>query len=173
MNSIAQDNVTFRLLRVNGSNTIKDHYGNFRRFPRNYGLKAEVEVLDEEGNLRVMRNLRGQSTPYADMQITDRNKTLSSRLEKPNFQDGLLIVPSNQKTLLEFLRKHPDNEDNQHYRFRGQKPIFKEHKPHVVAREQNESARSSANALRLLYEADFKTKLIPIAKYLGFNTDRS
>lgn len=171
MNHISNDNVVFRLVRPYSANIIKDHFGNSRIFPRNFSIAAEAEVI-HNGEIRVIRYMLGQKSIFADEQVTDKTRSLSTKIEKPNFQNGILLVPRNYKTLLDFLRKHPSNEENADYGLPNQKIYFREHKPHELARKLNEENKSKASAMRLVYESDFKTKIVPLARYLGYDIDR-
>ena len=54
----------------------------------------------------------------------------------------------------------------------GQKSIFRERNPVELARKANEGNKKIINASRLVYDSDFVGKIVPIAQYLGFDTDR-
>lgn len=170
--SINGGNVVFRLVNENTDKTITDQWGNPRKFPRESSIVHECEILDKNGDIRVIRLLARQTSIYKDKQNVDESFNTIRSAIKPKFTNGYLIVPETDKRMLEFLRVHPNNVDNQGYNFPKQKSIFYEHKPQEIARKQNEEAVKQSRVTALVYTSDFKTKIVPLAKYLGFSTNK-
>ena len=57
--------------------------------------------------------------------------------------------------------------------FQGQIDFWwNERNPVELARKANEGNKKIINASRLVYDSDFVGKIVPIAQYLGFDTDR-
>jgi hypothetical protein len=167
-----REHYTFILCHESDNNIIRDQQGNFRRYPISLSIPAETTAIDEAGDIRTIRYIPGQKSIYKDEQKIDSDRNIVRLISKPSFQNGILIVPRTQKNLIEFLRKHPANEDNQEWRFPGQRSMFREHNPEVLAKKQNEQTRTLVNAVKLVYEAPFREKLVPLAKYLGYDVNR-
>lgn len=156
----------------------EDSLGNRRNSIRSLGLGAEAIMLyeDEDGDsyIRTIRYVKSHKSPFKDIQDEDLdpNVKLWRIMSKPQFTDGILAVNPTQKNLLEFLRNHPANEQNQHWGLEGQKAMFRERNPAKIAQELNKKNKQVINASRFVYDSDFLTKIVPIAEYLGFSTDK-
>jgi len=156
----------------------EDSLGNRRNSIRSLGLGAEAIMLyeDEDGDsyIRTIRYVKSHKSPFKDIQDEDLdpNVKLWRIMSKPQFTDGILAVNPTQKNLLEFLRNHPANEQNQHWGLDGQKAMFRERNPAKIAQELNKKNKQVINASRFVYDSDFLTKIVPIAEYLGFSTDK-
>jgi hypothetical protein len=153
---------------------------NERRFrqERPFAIPAVATIIDEkaevgdEGSVAQIRYIANQRSPYIDKQNIPDGASLTRAVSKPQFTMGHIVVRKSQRNLLEFMRLHPMNEDNQHWGLPRQKAIFRERKPEEQARKVNESVKNQINAVRLVFESDFTTKTLPIAKYLKINTQR-
>jgi hypothetical protein len=164
------NNVRFVLTNQTHSDTVRDARGRARQYSRNYKLPCEA-VIVENNKPRTIRYLKGYDTIYKNEQNVEGERLITKK-QKPAFKDGVLIVPSTMGVLLEFLRKHPCNEANADYSLPDQKITFKEDKPEEKAREININSRRVVDATQAVYNADFESKLIPVARYLGYPVNR-
>lgn len=150
--------------------------GHKRNEVRSYGLPAEAVMLFEEGEdsyIRSLRYMKSHRSAFKDIQDQDiePSKKIWRLISKPQFTDGVLSVNPTQANLLEYLRNHPLNEANQHWGLEGQKAIFRERDSVKKANEQNAKTRNMVKASRLVFDSDYLGKIVPIADYLGFDTN--
>lgn len=171
-----KENIVFELT-LNTQSSYTDQYGNRRNTSKSYAIPAKAIMLheDEDGDytIRNIRYVKNQNSIFVeDQNIEEDSISLARLVSKPQFTDGVLAVQYSQKNLLEFLRNHPLNEANQHWNMEGQKAVFRERNPVEIARKSNEQNKKVINASRLVYDSDFVGKIVPIAQYLGFETDK-
>lgn len=171
-NQREREHYTFILCNEAESNIIRDQAGNFRRYPISLSIPAETTAIDDTGDIRTIRYIPGQKSVFKDEQKIDSDRNIVRLIAKPSFQNGVLIVPRTQKNLLEFLRLHPSNEANQDWRLPGQRAMFREHNPEALAKKQNEQTRAVVNAIKMVYEAPFREKIVPLARYLGYDVNK-
>lgn len=155
----------------------QDKYGNSRTTAKSVSIPAQASMLffDEDGDsyVRTIRYVKSHKSVFIDeQQDIDPSVRITRQISKPQFTDGILAVKPSQKNLLDFLHNHPSNEANQHWGMERQKPVFRERNPVELARKANESNKKVINASRLVYDSDFVGKIVPIAQYLGYDTDK-
>jgi len=170
------ETVIFELILSNRS-VYEDKMGNRRSTARSYSLPAKSTILfeDEDGDsyIRNIRYVKSEKSIFADEQSeTLTGRALARQMSCPQFTDGILAVKPSQKNLLEYLRLNPYNEKNQHWGMEKQKAVFRERNPTEIARKANEQNKKLIHASRLVYDSDFVGKIVPIAEYLGFETDK-
>jgi hypothetical protein len=177
-----KDTVIFELVGSNES-SYQDKMGNRKKTTATYGLPYQQTILytdltNGEQYEREIRYLKSHRSIFVDEQnesLTQAQLDKVWRLaSKPQFTEGLLFVKANQKNLLAFLRNHPMKEGNEHLRVNEakQRTVFRERNPADIARKNNEATKKQIKAESLVFTADFETKIVPIAKYLGIDTDR-
>ena len=181
-----KDYVIFELISKERSNYEEPRTGNPVGGLGSYGLKHTQTILFHETNEknevvdtyeRVIRYMPNQRSIYADVQNDNIPETQQDKIprlvSKPHFINGLLMVKSNQKNLLEFLRNHPENDANPHLRVNNkQRSIFRERNPVAIAQKQNEQTKLLVKVEGMVFTADFDTKILPIAKYLKIDIDQ-
>jgi len=168
--------IIFELCSSINSN-YEDASGYRRSTARSYSLPATATILftdeDEDTYIKSIRYVKSHKSIYVDDQEEfSSTVNMLRQVSKPQFTDGVLVVKPSQKNLLDFLRNHPYNEANQHWDMDRQKSVFRERNPVELARKANEGNKKIINASRLVYDSDFVGKIVPIAQYLGFDTDR-
>jgi len=165
--------VVFELVG-NTISSYEDSMGNRRKSAKSVGIPSQATILYEYPNgdteIRNIRYMKNQKTIYVDEQ--PENADLIRQVSSPQFIDGHLAVKPSQSNLLEFLRKHPYNAANQHWDLDRQKVMFKERNPVAIAKELNSKNKQIVNASRLVYDSDFVGKIVPIAEYLGYDTNK-
>ena len=171
MNTLDNGMVVFELCHLTKSSYTESN-GQPRRAERPFGIPAQATILDDDGEVREIRYVKSQKSVYVDGQDINPNTRITRLVSKPQFTMGLLVVKSNQKNLLEFLRVHPLNEANESRRTNGEKSIFRERNPIEIAKKDNEVKKTQINATRLVWESDFLSKIVPVANYLKINTKR-
>lgn len=154
----------------------EDKYGNRRNTAKSLSLPSKATMLheDEDGDsfIRNIRYVKSQKSIFTDEQPDMTMRELSRQSSCPQFTDGVLAVLPSQKNLLDFLRNHPNNEANQSWGMEQQKSVFRERNFVELARKANEGNKKVINASRLVYDSDFVGKIVPIAQYLGFDTEK-
>lgn len=172
--------VTVFELVTKPSSTYKDRNGQPKRSTGQLSLKATATILfeDEDGDtwereIRYMPSKRSIFVDEQDETIPDAQQELVWKMvEKPQFVGGYLYVESTQKNLLNFLRTHPENEANAHLRTNSKvRDVFRERNPVAIAQKQNAETKKQMHAERLIFEADYESKIKPIAMYLNIDTD--
>ena len=171
-----KETIIFELCSTVNSN-YEDANGYRRSTARSYSLPATATILftdkDEDTYIRSIRYVKSHKSIYVDDQEEfSSTVNMLRQVSKPQFTDGVLAVKPSQQNLLDFLRNHPLNEVNQHWGMDRQKSVFRERNPVELARKANEGNKKIINASRLVYDSDFVGKIVPIAQYLGFDTDR-
>lgn len=166
-----KDTVIFELIGNNHS-SYQEGNGQPRRAERPFGIPAQCTIIDDDGDVREIRYVKSQKSPFVDLQTVNPNLRITRLVSKPQFTAGMLVVKSNQKNLLEFLRLHPLNEANAHRRTNGERSVFRERDFVAMAKRDNETHKKQINATRLVWESDFVKKIIPVAKYLKINIER-
>lgn len=171
------DVIIFELCAKSQS-SYEDKTGHRRNTTKSFAIPATATILytDKDGDsyIRNIRYVKSHKSVFTDVQQIDLDPTIriTRQVSKPQFTDGLLAVKKSQSNLLEFLRYHPYNEKNQHWGLDRQKTVFREVNPVEIAKKSNAANKQVVNASRLVYDSDFKGKIVPIAKYLGFDTTR-
>lgn len=169
MNS--NETVIFELCQTTQS-SYKEANGQPRRAERPFGIPATATIVDDDGDIREIRYVKSQKEVFVDLQTINPNTRITRLVSKPQFTAGMLVVKSNQKNLLEFLRLHPLNEANAHRRTNGERSVFRERNPIEMAKKDNLSKKAQINAARLVWESDFLSKIVPVANYLKIDTSR-
>lgn len=169
--------VVFELVGSNAS-MYDDPTGKRKISERPFGIPAEAVCMfpheDEEGDVflerRKIRYVRTENSPFVDEQNIDSSLRITRLVSKPNFTAGILVVKPSQRNLLEFLRHHPANEANKHWGLEGQKTLFREKNYVADAQKANENTKKILEAGRLVYESNFTSDILPIARYLRYDT---
>jgi hypothetical protein len=164
--------VVFELCTPNGTGSVKHTKTGFvRAYPPSFSIPAFTVSLDEKGDARNLSYVPSQKSVWAE----EHTNVGSTKVQKPRFNNGILLVKDNQKNLLEFLRRHPWNEKNKDWGVSKVKSAFRERNVVEMTQKRNAEIKKITNATRMVYELDFTTKILPIAQYLGFetNTDSS
>lgn len=176
-----KDFTIFELVGATNSNYEDPRTGGQARGLGSFGLSHTQTILykDSDGDQweREVRYMPTQRSVFVDVQnetLTESQLNKVSRLvSKPRFVNGLLMVQSNQKNLLEYLRSHPQKEGNEGLRVSDkQRTIFRERDAAEIAKKMNETTKKQVNAEMLVFSAPFEEKIIPIAKYLMMDIDQ-
>lgn len=127
---------------------------------------SEDIIFDKETNSRrKIRYARGEQSLWVD----EQDKTSRSKMLK--FEQGLLVVQPTDPLLLEFMRKCNYNSSNPD-RLTDRREVFYEVNAKVKAVKTIEEEVSLLDATALALRSPLN-KIIPIAKFLGINTNRS
>lgn len=178
---LEKDIVIFELTGRNKSNYEDSKTKQQARGLGAYSLTHTQTILykDDEGDQweREIRYIPSQSSIFVDQQNDNIPESQQHRIwrmvSKPQFVNGILMVKSNQKNLLKFLRSHPQMEGNEGLRTTPkQKTVFRERNAAKLAKEQNEKTKAEIKAEMLVFSAPFEEKILPIAKYLKFDVDQ-
>ena len=155
-----QDNVTFVLCQPRTQTTLKTD----RKYPPLVTVSGKTATMDADGYPREIRYIPSEREIFLDLQRTYDPRKEAKVVNKPTFTNGVLIVKS--KNLLDFLRAHPANEANSEW---GGSPMFRELDRVKMSKQYNDDTRLRVQAVRLVFESDFKDKILPIAEYKGFD----
>ena len=166
-----KETIIFELIGANVSSYTEAN-GQPRRSERPYGIPAQCTIIDDDGDVREIRYVKSQKEVFVDLQRVNERQRITRLVSKPQFTAGLLVVKATQKNLLEFLRLHPLNEANAHRRTNGERTVFRERDIIAMAKKDNDLHKKQINATRLVWESNFTTKIIPVAKYLKINVER-
>ena len=157
------------------SSTYVDSRGRPRGGERPYSIQARATILDQregkEGEITEIRYMRNQKSPYVDEQTVPEGVNSDRQMSKPQFTGGTLAVNNNIKNLVKFMKLHPSDAANQHWGLFKQKAIFSERDPVKIAAKVNNAAKVEVNAVQAVFETPY-AKLLPVAKYLGFDTTK-
>jgi len=171
-----RDYYTFILEAARPSTLSDARTGVAKRYPVSFSIPATVSIVEKKGNRdnpdyqeETIRYVRGAKSIYVDEQPEDVG---SRRITKPKFIDGQLIVKATEKNLLDFLRKHPNNRDSETALEDNTPKLFYEHNPEAEAEKLNVSRTNRFKAMKLAYDLDFKTKVVPICNFVGIETAR-
>lgn len=169
-----QELVIFELVNA-GQSMYEDPAGKRKTSERPYGIPAVAMSVytDDNGNsrLRKIRYARTENSPFVDEQDIDPSTRITKVVSKPTFTNGVLTVKPSQQNLLAFLRYHPYNESNRHWDLEGQKIVFRERNFEKIARDANDNTKKILEAGRLVYESNFMTDILPVARYLRLDTN--
>ena len=110
--SVKKDYVIFRLTRENEGGSMP-HI----KFPPNKSISAVQEIVDKDGEIRLIRYIPHEKSIFVDKQQTpfnwdDFRAGKGLRLNKPTFKEGFLVVNKSQNRLLEYMRHAKNNIEN-------------------------------------------------------------
>jgi len=143
----------------------KDAKGN-KKYPTSAFFEAKEVIYDPDTNSRrEIRYCRNEASIYIEDQAE------FSKSEILRFQRGVIVALHTDPALIEYLRKSNLNKNNPN-RLTDTKPAFFEVNKKVEAKVSIEDEISSLQAIQLALTAPIE-KIIPIAKYLNLNTNRS
>lgn len=182
---INKDLVIFELVGKTRSNYLDSKTRQEARGLGSFGLKHTQTILytETEGKHkgesyeRQIRYMPDQRSVFVDEQNENLPDPSAANIDrfvsKPKFVNGLLMVKRNQKNLLNFLRTHPENEENQELRVNSkQKSVFRERNAEKIAAANNAKTMKVIKAEGLVFTADFQSKILPIARYLKIDVDQ-
>lgn len=107
-----KDFTVFQITEPNTGGTVEG-----MNFPPSKTISPVQEILDENGERRLIRYIPTEKSIYVDKQSTpfnwdDYRIGKGVRLQKPEFVDGYMIVNHSQKRLLEFMKASRNNITN-------------------------------------------------------------
>jgi aspartate carbamoyltransferase regulatory subunit len=137
-----------------------------RTYPVSAFFEAREIIYDPTTNKRrEIRYCKNEPSIY----VEEQNKL--SRPETLKFSQGIIVVMPDNPALLEYLRASNLNKSNKN-RLSDLNPEFFEVSKKKEATVSIEDEITSLEAIQLALTAPLE-KIIPIAKYLGVNTNRS
>lgn len=132
---------------------------------KNLSIPAKA-LVNDNGNDRWIINARGHGVWQDPKSVTNIRL-----FEKPQFTDGILIVPTDNKRLIEYLDSYPGNIDSPYRRKGVHHDIYMKWDSGKVAQDNIKAQDKILDVLIKVANMDFKKEIIPMLMRFGYMRD--
>ena len=134
---------------------------------RNFSISYKRLVKDPKTNEDIwICNAKGYDV------FTDPEDVRDKRLfVKPQFTNGILIVPDEDKRMWQYLDTHPGNMHSS-YRSKHDRAIFIKWDEQEIARKNVEEESERINLLQQAFQMEYDSEIVPLLMRAGYKPDQ-